>query len=379
MPELDWYRGWQDVLPEDLEKVVKALSTGALSIVSGGLLERFERSFSKFAGAAHTVAFHNGTGAIHAALRACQVGPGDDVLVCDYSFHGMAAAVLASGARIVPVDCRPDSLAMDAKDLSRARTPASKAVLLHNPWGMPADYAALREAASGLALISDASHAHGATYQGKPLAAWADITCFSLGHQKLISGGELGCAVTDNPELRDRMLIEGHVNRVPKDLKTEVWKGNAVGLKMRPHPVAMVLASAQMARFAGKLEKLRWTCETIEEKLRPVGLVGQTADYPHERVWWRIVLRPADDSAAGRIAEALRQARIPVEPNHYLPTLQKQEIFDWPRHQGLLLARSCPMAEKLAPGLLTLPAPVTLPEQTWEQDFARFLCEHEGA
>lgn len=351
---------WQDVRPEDLEAVVKALSSGSLSVVSGGLLERFERKFAKFAGGRLAVAFNNGTAAIHAALRACQVGPGDDVLMCDHGFHGMAAAVLACGARIVPVDCDADSLCMDPEDLARARTPESKAVLVHNPWGMPADFQALRQAAGDLRLISDASHAHGATYKDQPLGHWADITCYSLGYQKLISGGELGCSVTDDPELRDRMVIEGHVNRVPRDLKTQLWSGNAVGLKMRPHPAAMVLASAQMGRFEEKLEKLRRSCREIEKALQGRGLRGQTASYAHNRVWWRIVTWPARDTTtqAEDINGPLSFTSLSPEPNHYLPSLQHQEIFQWPRHQGHILVRSCPTVERLSPILWTLPAPV---------------------
>jgi dTDP-4-amino-4,6-dideoxygalactose transaminase len=370
MPELDWYRSWSDVQPEDLEKLARALSGGALSVVSGGLLERFERRFAGFAGASHAVAFHNGTGSLHAALRACLVGPGDDVLMCDYGFHGMAAAVLACGARIVPVDCSPQSLCMDPADLARARTPRSKAVLLHNPWGMPADLKALRQAAGGLPLICDASHAHGASYHDSPLGGWADVTCYSLGHQKLISGGELGCAVTSELELRDRMLIEGHVNRVPKDLKSGLWSGNAVGLKMRPHPAAMVLAQAQMGRFADKLARLRRTCARVEALLAPLGLRGQSAEYRHDRVWWRIVLLPDEslsEQSLGQLRQALKAARIPVEENHYLPVLQHQEIFAWPRHQGLILRRDCPCASRLAPRLITLPAPVELPETAWQE------------
>lgn len=365
MPELDWYRGWQDVQPEDLDKVSKALSTGALSVVSGGLLERFERRFAKFAGTSLAVAFNNGTASIHAALRACQVGPGDDVLMCDYGFHGMAAAVLACGARIVPVDCLPDSLCIDSEDLKRARTPQTKAVLVHNPWGLPADFEAIREAAGDLRIISDASHAHGATYKGQPMGQWADITCFSLGYQKLISGGELGCAATDDVELRDRMVIEGHVNRVPKDLKTDIWDGNAVGLKMRPHPAAMVLASAQMGRYSEKVQALRKTSLEIEAALERFGLVRQTASYENDRVWWKIVFRP-DEASSDRllsIHEALRAAQVPMEENHYLPTLQHQSIFSWPRHKECVLHRPCPVAQEVAPLLTTVPAPVTLGEE----------------
>jgi perosamine synthetase len=373
---LEWYRGWEDVTPEDLEAVQKFLAAGTLSVVKGGVLGRFEKRFAKFSGVKHAVAFHNGTSAIYSALKACGVGVGDDVLVCDYGFHGMAAAVLATGARIVPVDCLAESLCLDPLDLEKARTPQSKAVLVHNPWGMPADYQAIRVAAEGLKMVSDASHAHGAEYRGEPLALQSDITCYSLGFQKLISGGELGCAVTADLELRDRMMLRGHVNRVPSGLKTEVWHGNAVDLKMRPHPVALILASGQLKRYPLKRESLVETCGQIEELLREHGFQPQSAGYEMARVWWKIVMRPPEGMPREVVEEGFRQAEVPLEANHYNPPLQKQAIFDWPEYRGRLLPRDCSVTERLCSELVTLPAPVRL--ERLQGDSPLFLSDRLG-
>ena len=285
------------------------------------------------------------------------------------NFHAMAAAVLATGARVVPVDCRADSLCLDPEDLKRARTSASKAVLIHNPWGMPADFQAIREVSEGLKLISDASHAHGATYRGEPLGKWADITCYSLGVQKLISGGELGCAVTDDEELRDRMLVRGHVNRVPSDLKTDFWQGNAVDLKMRPHALALILAAGQLKRFPEKVATLRDTCATIESRLVEHGFCPQSADYEYDRVWWRIVLRAPRRLSREEVERGLRAAAVPVEPNHYEPELQSQSIFQWPEYSGRLLSRNCPTVLEVQETLVTLPGPVKLEGLETKEDF----------
>jgi dTDP-4-amino-4,6-dideoxygalactose transaminase len=365
----EWYQNWTDVTPDDLEAVQKFLSMGTLSVVNGGVLGRFEKRFAKFCGVKHAVAFHNGTSAIYSALKACGVGSGDDVLVCEYGFHGMAAAVLATGARIVPVDCLATSLCMDPADLARARTPESKAVLVHNPWGMPADYRALREAAEGLRIVADASHAHGAEYRGEPIACGADIACFSLGFQKLISGGELGCAVTTDLELKDRMMLRGHVNRVPSALKSDVWHGNAIDLKMRPHPVALILASGQLKRYPEKRERLVETCGRIEESLRQCGFQPQSTDYEVSRVWWKIVLRRPDGMSKEEAELGFRLAGVPLEANHYDPPLQRQAIFEWPEYRGRLLGRECPVTTALCTELVTLPAPVQLERLRVENSF----------
>ena len=363
-----WYQSWKDVRDEDIAKVTQLLKRGILSVVAGGVMEQFEQRFARFAGTQHAVALNNGTAALYAALWAVGVRAGDDVLICDYGFHGMAAAALTLGARLVPVDCRPESLTLDPADIARRLTPRTRAILIHHPWGVPAELGPIRAAAQGVPIISDASHAHGASYGGQPLARWADVTCFSLGLGKLISGGELGCAVTDSLELRDRMLTLGHVNRVPAGLKGSEWNGSAVGLKLRPHPVALALALGQLERFEEKLSYLRATCSRLEEGFRHHGLLPQVPPEGSARAYWRLVLRldPGrfGDLPTAKVEESLRAHRIPVEPNHYWPSLQHQDIFRWPDHQERVLRNDCPVVQAVAPRTVTLPAPVLMtPEQ----------------
>jgi predicted dehydrogenase/dTDP-4-amino-4,6-dideoxygalactose transaminase len=356
---------WRDVQEEDIEAISQLLRNGVLNVVSGGMLEKFEREFAEYTGSAYGVAFCNGTGAIHAALFAVGIRQGDDVLICDYSFHGAAAAVLRLGARIVPVDCLTDSLTMDADDLRRARTPKTKAILVHNPWGVPADYAALRDAAGDLPLISDASHAHGATYLDKPIAHWADITCFSLGQGKLITGGELGIAVTDNLTYRDKMLIYGHVNRVPDDLLGHNWKGNAVGLKLRPHVVAVALARSQLVRYEEKRALTENTCRRIEAALEEVSILPQAQPAGARRVYYKIVSRIDKREYSCSIREvlaALSKAGLPYERNQYWPLLQHHSLLSWPEYHSLILHRDCPSASNVVPDTICLPAPVVVPE-----------------
>jgi len=356
---------WRNVLEEDIDAVSQLLRNGILNVVSGGVLEKFEKEFAEYTGSAYGIAFCNGTGAIHAALFAAGIQQGDDVLVCDYSFHGAAAAVLRLGARIVPVDCLPGSLTMDPDDLRRAKTPKTKAILVHNPWGVPADYGALRDAAGDVPIISDASHAHGATYFDKPIAQWADITCYSLGAGKLITGGELGTAVTDNIAYRDKMLIYGHVNRVPNDLLDFNWKGNAVGLKLRPHVVALILARSQLARYEEKRALTEQTCRRIEAALAEAGIIPQAQPSGARRVYYKVVGRLDKRKyhcSADEVIAALRKAGLPCEENEYWPLLQHHLLLSWPDYGSLILHRACPSATSVTPDTIRLPAPVVAPE-----------------
>jgi dTDP-4-amino-4,6-dideoxygalactose transaminase len=341
---------------------------GQTSIVSGGLLARFEQRFAAFAGTSHAVALNNGTAALYVALWAVGVRAGDDVLICDYGFHGMAAAVLSLGARMVICDCDPGTLSIDPAEIQRKRTSRTKAVLVHSPWGVPAHFDRIREAAGTLPIVSDASHAHGASFRGKPIAAWADITCFSLGRLKLVSGGELGSAVTDHAELRDRIVLFGHVNRVPQGLQSLSWTGNAIGLKFRPHPAALSLALSQLARIDEKLRLSRATCLRLEEMCAAHDILPQTVPEGSQRSYWKLVLHLGSTwsrAASDVVERRLRSEGIPVEPNHYWPLLQDQPLCDWPDYQQLVTRCETRVAHAVTPRTITLPAPVSLEESAF--------------
>jgi predicted dehydrogenase/dTDP-4-amino-4,6-dideoxygalactose transaminase len=377
-----WCDTWEDVRAEDAESATNLIRRGEISIVSGGLLGRFEKRFAAFAGAKEAVAFCNGTSSLYTALWAVGVRAGDEVMLCDYAYHGTASAILALGARLVICDCLPDTLAIDPSEIVRKRTAKTRAIMVHNPWGVPAQFDHILDAAEGIPLISDASHAHGATFHGRPIAAWADVTCFSLGRHKLVSGGELGCAVTDNVELRDRMLLYGHVNRVPAALRSLDWQDNAVGLKFRPHPLAISLAMSQLSRIEEKLRLSRSTCQRVERILESFGFLPQAIPAGAVRSYWKLVFR-LDDRYSGidtlTIEQKLRANGIPVEPNHYWPLIQDLGIANWPDYQGLVVRAETPQANQVVPRTITLPAAVNLTEESFAKLRASLSLAFEPA
>jgi len=364
-PNKQWQDNWKTLLPEDIQRIAQQLETQPLSIANGGIIKRFEKVYAKFAGTEHAIATNNGTAALYSALWAVGVKDGDEVLVCDYGFIGMAGALVTLRAVMVPVDMDPHTLTMDPEDLKRKITPKTKAVLVHNPWGVPARLDAIREATT-LPIVLDASHAHGALYRGKPLCAWADIACYSLGMGKLITGGELGCAVTNSIEYRDRMIVLGHTNRSPFDLATGMWEGNNVGLKLRPHVLAMEIALTQLKRFEQKKAKLIDTCQRIEVLCAATGLHPQAVPEGAERVYWRIVLQPGAQWSGWSTADIeslLKEEGLPVENNHYWPLLQHQSPYQWADYKNLVRAEDCPQCRETTPKLITLPAPVDLNDE----------------
>jgi perosamine synthetase len=382
MDEQPWKDSWKNLLPSDIQRISQQLETQPLSIANGGIIKRFEKVYAKFAGCDHAVSTNNGTAAIYSALWAVGVRAGDEVLVCDYGFVAMAGAIATLRAVMVPVDMEPGSYTMDAEDLKRKIGPRSKAVLVHNPWGVPARLDAIR-AVSDLPLILDASHAHGASYKGKPLAAWADIACYSLGMGKLITGGELGCAVTDHAGYRDRMILLGHTNRSPHDLLTGIWNWNNIGLKFRAHVMALEIAMAQMKRFDEKKNLLIKTCQRIESIFCEMGFISQEIPEGAERVYWRLVFSIDQNYwgnlPASEVEALLQQVGLPVETNPYWPLLQHQSPFLWEENTALVRPEICAVSMDITPKLITLPAPVDIEEACFQEIRAALMKARELA
>jgi dTDP-4-amino-4,6-dideoxygalactose transaminase len=318
MESLETYqRRFYEVDEEALDRIVKELFKGELSVVEGGLLGRFEEKAAELFGARHAVSTCNGTASLHLALFAIDLKPGDEVIIPTFSYYAFAIPVCMMGARPVFCDITPDTLTIDLADAEAMITPRTKAVIVHQPWGLPADAEALRTFADrhGITLIGDASHAQGALWNGKPLGHYYDFICASLGKGKLISGGELGVVTANDDRRRDRMLLYGHVNRVPKGLITDEYRHmqNAVGVKYRPHPFAMALALQQMETYPQRSARLVNNIQRFEAGLREIdGFEPFHEPDAATRVYWRVPIWVyVDDPPA--VLKALGERGVPVD------------------------------------------------------------------
>src|SRR3954469_3936029 len=218
-----------------------------------GRIAEFEQAFAQMCGRTYGLAMNSGTAALHSAYFAAGAKPGTEVIVPSYTFFASAAPILQCGAVPVFCDVDPETLTADPDDVERRITSRTRAICVVHLWGNPAPMDRFAELAQayGLALIEDCSHAHGATFCGRPVGAWGDIGCFSLPGMKAVSGGEAGIPVTDDPVLFDRMLVLGHYGRLKKGQKAKTFKTDhlSLGLKYRPHPYAIVLANASLKRL----------------------------------------------------------------------------------------------------------------------------------
>ena len=200
VPFLDLKAQYRPIKTEVQKAVQKVLDE--CSFILGDEVAVFEREFAAYCGTSQGVAVNSGTSALHLALLAAGVGPGDEVITVPFTFVATVAAILYTGARPVFVDIEPCSFTMDIRQLASAVTERTKAIIPVHLYGQAADMDPIMEFARrhGLKVIEDAAQAHGAEYKGRRVGSIGDFGCFSFYPGKNLGAyGEGGMVVTNNP------------------------------------------------------------------------------------------------------------------------------------------------------------------------------------
>lgn len=199
--------------PEEEEAVLAVLRSGV--IAQGPQVERFEAAFAAFCGTRYAVAVSSGTTALHLALLAHGIGPGDEVITSPFSFVATGNSVLMAGARPVFVDIDAHTFNLDPAQIAAAITPRTRAIMPVHLYGHPAEMAAIGALAAqhGLAVIEDAAQAVGARYHDQPVGSFG-TGCFSLYATKNITSAEGGMITTSDEQIADRLrLLRSHGSR----------------------------------------------------------------------------------------------------------------------------------------------------------------------
>ena len=194
---------------DEAEAVADAVRAGEISGSFGENLPSFEREFAEFVGVRHGVATSSGTTALHLAMAALGVGPGDEVLVSASTNIATALAVYHHGAVPVPVDSEPETWNLDLDLLESLVTPRTRAILPVHLFGHPVDLDRVDSFAGrhGLAVVEDCAEAHGATVRGRPVGSFGRASCFSFYANKIITTGEGGMVLTDDDALADDLRL----------------------------------------------------------------------------------------------------------------------------------------------------------------------------
>jgi dTDP-4-amino-4,6-dideoxygalactose transaminase len=373
---------WPIVTDEEVTAVVDLMRARELSSPTGsGVIKDFEGAFARYLGVPHALVQNSGTSALHAAYWAVGVGPGDEVIVPTYTWPTTATAAVLANA--IPVFCDIDrkTLTISPEDIRRKITPRTKAIAVVHMWGHPGEMDEILSIARehSLAVIEDASHAHGATYRGRRVGTFGDVACFSLQASKMVIGGEAGIAVTQNPTYFDRMLVLGHMGgRIELDAITGTYAPYAhtgFGPKYRAHPLAVAIANVQLRHLDEWIGSRRKNLDYLTAGL--AGLPGIEPPYtaPHvtRGAWYgyRVLFDPAalGGMSLERFIAALRAEGVDASPERYWllhaePLFQGADLYErtcgyrWPFARWSRSAPrpgDFPVAEEVFPRLFALP------------------------
>ncbi|HTZ05901.1 MAG TPA: DegT/DnrJ/EryC1/StrS family aminotransferase [Gaiellaceae bacterium] len=260
---------WPDVGDEELAEIAGVLDSGQLTM--GPKVEELEELLAAAAGAEHAVAVSSGTAALHVAVLALGIGPGDEVLVPAYTFPATANVVALAGGTPVLADVDPVTMNVDPEDTARRVTPRTKAILAVHLFGRPARLEELPE----LPLLEDAAGALGASHRGRPCGALGLVGCFSFHPRKIVTTGEGGAVTTNETELAERMRSLRHHGWSPSARYDDMPEG---GYNYRLSDVLCALGIPQLRRLDELLAARERVAAGYAERLAGLDVVLPEAD-----------------------------------------------------------------------------------------------------
>jgi perosamine synthetase len=290
----------------------------------GPYIEKFEAAFADFCGAKHALTCSNGTTALHLALLALGVGPGDEVIVPTLTFVATANAVKYCSAKPILVDAEPRTWNINPDLIEEKITPRTKGIIVVHLYGHPVDMDPIMAIARrhGLFVLEDAAEAHGAMYKGRVVGSIGDMATFSFFGNKVLSTGEGGMVVTNDAELArtvHRLKEQG------VDPNRRYWYP-VIGYNYRMTNVAAAIGLAQVEKADWHLRRRREVAEWYRERLEPVpGLILQVEEEWAHHVYQFFTVVLSKDISATReqvIAHMLErgvEGRPVVYPMHMLP------------------------------------------------------------
>jgi dTDP-4-amino-4,6-dideoxygalactose transaminase len=348
------YAGIKDALDA---AVLETLASGAY--VSGPKVEAFETRFAAYCGAREAVAMNSGTSALHLALMALGIGPGDEVVAPAMTFVATVAAIRYAGATPVLADVDPLTWNIDPAAIERAITPRTRAIIPVHLHGRMADMDAIMAIARrhGLLVVEDAAQAHGAEWRGRGAGTIGDIGCFSFYPGKNLGAcGEGGGAVTDRADLAARMRRlrdwgqEGRYNHVEH------------AFNYRMDGLQGAILSVKLAHLPRWTDRRRQVAALYDELLADTPVTTPACPAALEHVYHvYAILHPERD----RLAKGLAEAGVATGLHYPRPVHLQPAYADLGAGPG-----SFPVSEALASNFLSLPI---FPELTQDQQV--HICE----
>jgi perosamine synthetase len=351
--------GHQSIDEDDIRAVVEVLRSDWLT--TGPKVAEFENDFASYTGARYAVAVSSGTAALHTAMFAIGIQPGDEVIVPSMTFAASANCVLFQGGVPIFVDVTQDTLLIDPAAVEKKINSRTKAIITVDYAGQPCNYDVLRQLAGrrGIALVADACHSLGASYRGRKVGTLADLTVFSFHPVKHITTAEGGMVVTDDEGLAERMrFFRNHGittdHRQRELLGSWYYEMQELGYNYRLTDIQSALGQSQLKKQPLWLERRRRIASRYDEafgKIKGVKPLKVMSEVLHA---YHLYVVRIDKGLAGKdratFFQNLRSEGVGVNV-HYIPV----HLHPFYRDKLGTTAGLCPVAETAYEEILSLP------------------------
>lgn len=312
--------------------------------ILGQEVQQFEQQFASYCGTEHCVGMANGTEAIHLALRALDIGAGDEVITAGNSFAATAFAIAYAGAQAVFVDIDPVDFNIDALLIEQAITERTKAIIPVHLYGQPARMNAIREIADrhDLKIVEDAAQAHGAEWDGQRCGSFGDIGCFSFYPGKNLGAfGDGGATVTNDPELAEKLQLLRNYGQKQKN------RHDLLGFNCRLDTLQACVLLAKMQHIENWTEQRRQVADWYREDLAEVDILLPQAHTAARHVYHLFVARIANRD---QLLASLAEQNIFCGVHYPHPLCTAAPFVDAPT-----LPLDLPVASRVADEIVSLP------------------------
>jgi perosamine synthetase len=331
---------------DDIDGIIKVLKSGQL--VQSKVVKDFEYRFSSYVGTKYAVAVSNGTTALHAALLACDLKPGDEIITTPFSFISSANMILQSGAKPVFADIDYKTFNLDPEKVKEKISSKTRGILLVHLYGQPCEMDFFTDICDdkNLILIEDACQAHGAEYKGKKVGSFGNLACFSFYATKNITTGEGGMITTNSEELANKCRMIRNQGQEKK------YYHSVLGFNYRMTEFQAALGISQLKRLDVWNEKRINNSKILTEKIKQIkGLVPPFVLPNVKHVFHRHTIRVTENFCKSRedLIKDFSKKNIEVTINYPLP-IHKQPFYKSLRYDDQL-----PEAEHAAQEVLSLP------------------------
>lgn len=339
---LDFGREYTQLRTELLPLLREVLREGRF--ILGPDLLRFEQQFARFCGVSHAVGVANGTAALHLALRALDIGPGDEVITTALSFNATAQAIVYAGATPVFVDVDPGTLSIDPERVAAAVTPRTKAILPVHLYGIPAPMRELMTIAmqQHLLIVEDCAQAHGATYDGRAVGGFGMAGCFSFMPAKNLGAyGDAGAVVMNDERLDARLRRLRNHGRTTKYIHEEL------GFAERLDNLQAAILGLKLRHLKQWNSRRRVIARRYDRAFRGTAVTPLTVPSGRVSSYYTYVLRTADRDGLMQYLE-----RAGIETHIYYPVpMHLQPVF-----AGLgYTSGSLPVVEQAVKEIISIP------------------------